>query len=44
LSYDAAICALAARLARLSWAMLRDGTHFDARRAFQAYLPTPVTA
>jgi hypothetical protein len=30
--------------AKLSWAMLRDGTHYDARRAFRAYLPTQISA
>src|SRR5579883_2708020 len=44
LSYDATVCAFAARLARLSWAMLRDGTPYDARRAFQAYLPVQLSA
>jgi len=39
LGYAATVCAFAARLAWLSWAMLRDGTPYDARRAFQAYLP-----
>ena len=29
LSYDGAVCALAARLARMAFAMLRDGSHFD---------------
>jgi transposase len=44
LSYDATVCAFAARLAKLSWAMLRDGTHYDARRAFRAYLPAQIPA
>jgi len=38
------VCAFAARLAKMSWAMLRDGTHYDARRAFRAYLPTQLPA
>jgi transposase len=29
LAYDGAVCALAARLARIAFAMLRDGSHFD---------------
>ena len=44
LSCDAMVCAFAARLAKMSWAMLRDGTHYDARRAFRAYLPTQLPA
>jgi len=44
LSYDATVCAFAARLAKLSWAMSRDGTHYDARRAFRAYLPAQISA
>jgi hypothetical protein len=44
LSYDATVWAFAARLAKLSWAMLRDGTHYDARRAFRAYLPAQIPA
>lgn len=39
LGYAATVCAFAARLAWLSWARLRDGTPYDARRAVQAYLP-----
>ncbi len=44
LSYAATVCAFAARLAKLSWAMLRDGTHYDAPRAFRAYLPAQILA
>jgi transposase len=29
LAYDGAVCALAARLARIAFAMLRDGSHFN---------------
>lgn len=29
LSYDGAVCAIAARLVRIAFAMLRDGSHFD---------------
>ncbi|MFQ6058666.1 MAG: IS110 family transposase [Anaerolineae bacterium] len=34
LSYDGAICVLAAKLVRIAFAMVRDGSHFDMRRAF----------
>jgi len=34
LSYDGAICILAAKLVRIAFAMLRDGSHFDMKRAF----------
>lgn len=32
LSYDGAVCAVAARLVRIAFAMLRDGSHFDPKR------------
>jgi transposase len=34
LSYDGAICVLAAKLVRIAFAMVRDGSHFDMKRAF----------
>ena len=34
LSYDGAICVLAAKLVRIAFAMVRDGSHFDMQRAF----------
>ncbi len=34
LSYDGAICALAAKLVRIAFAMVRDGSHFDIEQAF----------
>ena len=34
LAYDGAICVLAAKLVRIAFAMLRDGSHFDRQRAF----------
>ncbi|RLJ05587.1 MAG: IS110 family transposase [Candidatus Aenigmatarchaeota archaeon] len=34
LSYDGAICVIAAKLVRIAFAMVRDGTHFDMSKAF----------
>jgi transposase len=34
LSYDAAICVIAAKLVRVAFAMARDGSHFDISKAF----------
>ena len=34
LSYDGAICVIAAKLVRIAFAMVRDGTHFDMAKAF----------
>jgi hypothetical protein len=34
LSYDAAICVIAAKLVRMAFAMARDGSHFDMSKAF----------
>lgn len=34
LSYDGAICVLAAKLVRIAFAMVRDGSHFDINKAF----------
>ena len=34
LSYDAAICVIAAKLVRIAFAMARDGSHFDMSKAF----------
>jgi transposase len=34
LSYDAAICVIAAKLVRIAFAMARDGSHFDMTKAF----------
>jgi transposase len=34
LSYDGAICVIAAKLTRIAFAMLRDGSHFDITQAF----------
>jgi hypothetical protein len=34
LSYDDAICVIAAKLVRMAFAMARDGSHFDASQAF----------
>jgi len=34
LSYDVAICVLAAKLVRIAFAMVRDGSHFDMKQAF----------
>jgi transposase len=33
-SFDAAICIVAAKLVRIAFAMLRDGSHFDIAKAF----------
>lgn len=33
-SYDAAVCVVAAKLVRIAFAMLRDGSHFDIDQAF----------
>ena len=32
--YDAAVCVVAAKLVRIAFAMVRDGSHFDIERAF----------
>jgi transposase len=32
--YDAAVCVVAAKLVRIAFAMLRDGSHFDLAQAF----------
>lgn len=32
--YDAAVCVVAAKLVRIAFAMLRDGSHFDLAKAF----------
>jgi hypothetical protein len=34
LSYDGAICVIAAKLVRIAFAMARDGSHFDMSKAF----------
>ena len=34
LSYDGAICVIAAKLVRVAFAMARDGSHFDMSNAF----------
>jgi len=34
LSYDGAICVIAAKLVRIAFAMARDGSHFDMDTAF----------
>ena len=34
LSYDGAICVIAAKLVRMAFAMVRDGAHFDMNKAF----------
>ena len=34
LSYDGAICVIAAKLVRIAFAMARDGSHFDMDKAF----------
>jgi transposase len=33
-SYDAAVCVVAAKLVRIAFAMVRDGSHFDIDKAF----------
>jgi hypothetical protein len=33
-SYDAAVCVVAAKLVRIAFAMVRDGSHFDIAKAF----------
>jgi transposase len=33
-SYDAAVCVVAAKLVRIAFAMVRDGSHFDVDKAF----------
>lgn len=33
-SYDAAVCVVAAKLVRIAFAMVRDGSHFDITKAF----------
>ena len=32
--YDAAVCVVAAKLVRIAFAMVRDGSHFDLAKAF----------
>lgn len=33
-SYDAAVCVVAAKLVRIAFAMVRDGSHFEIEKAF----------